>query len=156
MWLKLTAGDLTVDLQIKDYQPGTADVDLAWCHVDLKLDQEPWLHYERLDGETLSSWELDQLNIQLDHLLSGEVDAPTRLELIQNDYTFRMNPKVNLEKLSLDWNLHLEEEGVHQVSFTLSETEVQYLWIYLNYCTGALPENQEAVVTLLDSGIFHR
>ena len=154
MWLKLAVGDMTLELRIKDYVPGTEDVDLKWCHVDMKLTQEPFLKYEVQDVETISSWELDQLTVQLDRLTSGLVEEATRLELIQPDYTFKMWPKENFRKICLDWEIHLYEEGLKTLGFTLDEKNVQYLWIYFNYCTGALPESHEAVGQLLNDGIF--
>lgn len=89
MSLRIEEDDLTIELEIRDYRPGLAIYDDAWCKCDIKVQFREFVHYEELNAELLECFEVDNLLKGLNDYLDGKMARNSEISFIEPEFVFK-------------------------------------------------------------------
>ena len=116
---------MIVRLSVNDYEKSNkADWDSQWCNCEFSLGFENQLIFYESIGSLLLSCEIENLESKLTQLLNDELDEAYKLECLEPDFQFILQPKRDLRN---DPNIVYVQKG-HEIADIAMEWRV-FLWI---------------------------
>ena len=157
MRLRLNIEDVDVQLKISRWRKRTtpASCDDNWTMTELFL-QSNYLKYN-INGEILTSDEVEDLIHTLSQFLSGELSQQYSVEFIEPDLEFTLYSAEKEVDIDMDFIIHFWANGAlssNRFSMTFGFKEIEALFIYLQTVTGALNSNDTSVQQLMCMGIL--
>lgn len=123
--LCLNVDGMIVRLSVNDYEKSNkADWDSQWCNCEFSLGFENQLIFYESSGSLLLSCEIEDLESKLTQLLNDELDEAYKLECLEPDFQFMLQPKRDLRN---DPNIVYVQKG-HEIADIAMEWRV-FLWI---------------------------
>ncbi len=173
MRLKLNLSGITAELSITGYVPDSAD----WCKSDFSFCSENWLNYHMEDDELFTAFEVVNLANSLESLVRGEVQEITKMELMEPDFEFILNPAREVQSrpgmiflnedrsigsrffdISVDWRVGFwgEERGFtdNYLSLHMGAQEIRYFLAYLELVMGKRREEDSEIVEMMEKGVL--
>ena len=170
MWLKLNLEGMKLELQISNYEPSeTEHWDVQWCYVDYHFTFFNCIDYSKSWDPVLLSCEIEELENNINALLSGKIKKAERMELVEPDFEFVFYPKCYIQEgengisvmpkqeiadISMEWEVHLWDDGLTANRFitVLDRQDMIILRDYLRLVMGSLSAESMEIQELIKSG----
>ena len=160
MWIKLNLDGIDFHFRISQYEKSTQERwDVQWCSVDLTLQCTNCLDY-KISSEILLSCEVEDIRDNINRLLHNEIQDISELDFIEPDLTFVLIPKKDtgheILNVAANMHIHLWDDGLTEnyISVCFDRDNLKRLLTYLQFITGEISKNSDAVQELVSNDVF--